>query len=77
MKLKEAEGKLWTVGTRTGSEAGRGRQVDWQQGSPKVIKTRQVEPVGGRGKILNLSWGDLLYESGGEVSRGGSSEEGW
>ncbi len=75
-KLKEAEGKLSTEGTRTGSEAGCGRRAGSEQRSPKVIKTRQVEPVGTRGKILYLTWGDLLHESGGEVSRGRSSGEG-
>src|SRR5260370_5654894 len=75
-KLKEAEGKLSTEGTRTGSEARGGRRAGSEQRSPKVIKTRQVEPVGTRGKILNLTWGDLLHESGGEVSSGRSSGEG-
>ncbi len=75
-KLKEAEGKLSTEGTRTGSEAGCGRQAGAEQRSPKVIKTHQVEPVGTRGKILYFTWGDLFHESGGEVSRGRSSGEG-
>ena len=38
-------------------------------------ETHQVEPDGARGKILHLTWGDLLRESGGEVSRRHSSEE--
>ncbi len=75
-KLKEAEGKLSTEGTRTGSEAGCGRRAGSEQRSPRVIKTHQVEPVGTRGKILYLTWGDLLHESEGEVSRGRSSGEG-
>ena len=74
-KPKEAGGKLSTVGTRTGSEAGCGRQAGPEQRSPKVIKTHQVEPGGTREEILYLTWGDLLQESGGEVSRGRSSEE--
>ena len=75
-KPKEAEGKLSTVGTRTVSEAGCGRQAASEQRSPKVIKTHQVEAVGTREEILHLTWGDLLGESRGEVSRGRSSEEG-
>ena len=75
-KLKEADSKLSTVGTRTGSEAGCGRQAGWQQRSPKVIKTHQVEPGGTRGQILHLTWGDLRRENAEEVSRGRSSREG-
>ncbi len=71
-KPKEAEGKLSTVGTRTGSEAGCGRRAGSEQRSPKVIKTHQVEPGGARGQILHLTWGDLPGESRGEVSRGRS-----
>ena len=40
------------------------------------IKARQVEPVGPLGKILHLTRGGLRSESGGEVSRSQSSEEG-
>ena len=75
-KPKEAGGKLSTEGTRTGSEAGCGRQAGSEQRSPKVIKTHQVEPVGTRGQILRFTWGDLSGESRREVSRGRSSEEG-
>ena len=75
-KLKEAEGKPSTVGTRTGSEAGCGRQAGSEQRSPKVIKTHQVEPDGAGEQILYLTWGDLDGESRREVSRGRSSEEG-
>ena len=74
-KLKEAASKLSTVGTRTGSEAGCGRQAGWEQRSPMIIKTHQVEPDGARESILHLTWGDLFRESGGEVSRGRSSGE--
>src|ERR1017187_9366168 len=74
-KPKEAGGKLSTVGTRTGSEAGCGRQAGPEQRSPKVIKTHQVEPDGAREQSLHLTWGDLLGESRGEVSRGRMSEE--
>ena len=74
-KPKEAGGKLSTVGTRTGSEAGCGRQAGPEQRSPKVIKTHQVEPDGAREQSLHLTWGDLLGESRGEVSRGRISEE--
>jgi hypothetical protein len=74
-KLKEAAGKLSTVGTQTGSEAGCGRQTGWQQRSPKVIQTHPVEPVGARGQILHLTWGDLPRESAEEVTRSRSSEE--
>jgi hypothetical protein len=58
-----------------GSEAGCGRQAGWEQRSPKVIKTHQVEPDGTGGQILHLTWGDLLRESAEEVIRGHSSEE--
>jgi len=75
VKLEEAESKLSTVGIRIGSEAGCGRQAGWEQRSPTVIKTHQVEPGGTRGQILYLTWGDLLGESLGEVSRGRISEE--
>src|ERR1039457_5509248 len=75
-KPKEAGGKLSTVGTRTGSEAGGGRQAGPEQRSPKVIKAHQVEPDGAREQSLHLTWGDLLGESRGEVSRGRISEEG-
>ncbi|HEY1254742.1 MAG TPA: hypothetical protein VGF01_08180 [Terracidiphilus sp.] len=64
MKLKEAVSKLSTAGTRNGSEAGCGRQAGWEQQSPKVIKTHQVEPGGAREQILHLTWGDLCHESG-------------
>ena len=74
-KLKEADSKLSTVGTRTGSEAGCGRRAGWEQRSPIVIQTHQVEPGGARGQIQHLTRGDLLGESRGEVSRGRSSEE--
>jgi hypothetical protein len=75
VKLKEARSKLSTVDKRTGSEAGCGRQAGWEQRSPKVIKTHQVEPDGARGQILHLTWGDLFRESGREDSRSRSSEE--
>ena len=55
---------------------GAGGKLAGEQRSPKVIKTHQVEPGGARGQILHLTWGDLFRESGGEVSRGRSSEEG-
>ncbi len=54
-EAEKAGSKLSTVGTRTGSEAGCGRQTGWQQRSPKVIKTHQVEPGGTRGQILFLA----------------------
>jgi hypothetical protein len=54
VKLKEARSKPSTAGIRIGSEAGCGRQAGWEQRSPKVIKTHQVEPDGARGKILTL-----------------------
>ena len=75
-KLKEAAGKLSTAGTRTGSEAGCGRRAGWQQRSPKLIKSHQVEPGGARGKMQHLTWGELRSENSGAVSRGRSSEEG-
>jgi hypothetical protein len=75
VKLKEAGSKLSTAGTRIGSEAGCVRPAGWQQRSPKSIKTHQVEPGGPRGKILHLTWGELLGEGPGAVSRGRSSEE--
>src|SRR5450755_3251900 len=74
-KPKEAAGKLSTAGTRTGSEAGCGRQAGSEQRSPKVIKTHQVEPGGTRRRILHLTWGGLRQESAEEVSRSHSSEE--
>jgi len=75
VKLKEARSKLPTVRTEIGSEAGCGRQAGWEQRSPKVIKTHQVEPGGTGGQILYLTWGDLACESAEEVIRGRSSEE--
>ncbi len=43
--------------------------------SNRYRKTHQVE-LGGTGrKFWRLTWGDLRYESAGEVSRGRSSEE--
>jgi hypothetical protein len=66
-KLKEAEGKPSTVGTRTGSEAGCGRQAGSEQRSPKVIKTYQVEPDGARGQILHLP-GEISSVRGEEKS---------
>ena len=75
MKLKEAESELPTVRTETGSEAGCGRRVGWEQRSPKVIKTHQVEPDGAEAQILYFTRGDLLRESGREVIRSRSSEE--
>jgi hypothetical protein len=76
VKLKEADSKLSTVGTRTGIEAAV-RAASWLgTAKPKVIKTHQVESGGARGQILYLTWGDLFRESGREVSRGRSSEEG-
>ena len=54
VKLKEADSKPSTVGTRTGSEAKCGRRAGEEQRSPKIIKTQRVEPDGARGKILHL-----------------------
>ena len=76
VKLKEADSKPSTVGTRTGSEAKCGRRAGEEQRSPKIIQTQRVEPDGARGKILHLTWGDLGGENRREVSRGRSSEEG-
>jgi hypothetical protein len=73
VKLKEAVGKPSTERTEIGSEAGRGRRAGWDQRSPKTTKTRQVEPVGTRGKNQHLTRGDLSGESRGEVSRSRSS----
>jgi hypothetical protein len=75
-KLKEAGNKPSTAGTRTGIEAGCGRQAGWEQRSPNFIKTHQVESGGARGQILHLTRGDLRRESEGGVSRSRSSEEG-
>ncbi len=44
---------------------GCGRQAGWEQRSPQVIKTHQVEPVGARGKILHLTF---FRFSAGEIS---------
>ncbi len=66
MKLKEARSKLSTAGTRTDSEAGCGRQAGWEQRSPKLIKTHQVEPDGTRGQSLHLP---------GEISSAGAEEK--
>jgi len=52
--MKEGEGKLATVGTRTGREAGCGRRACEQTRSPKLIKTQHVEPDGMRGKFRFL-----------------------
>jgi len=54
MWLKEVEGGASTVGTRTGREAGRGRQACEQTRSPKSIKTRQLEPDGTDLELLAL-----------------------
>lgn len=45
-KLKEAEGKATTVGTRTGSEAGRGGELANDSETRRPSKARQVEPDG-------------------------------
>ena len=54
MWLKEAEGKLATIGKRTVREAGNGRRACWQTRSPNLIKTLQVETDGARGKFKSL-----------------------
>src|SRR4051794_15635458 len=66
-KPKEAESKLSTEGTRTGSEAGCGRQAGSEQRSPKVIKTHQVEPVGTREQTCTLP-GEISSARAGEKS---------
>jgi hypothetical protein len=54
---------------------GAGGKLALNSEAQKSVKTHQVEPDGARGQILHLTWGDLLGESRGEVSRGRSSEE--
>ena len=54
---------------------GAGGKLASNSEAQKSSETRWVEPDGARGEILDLTWGDLLRESGGEVSRGRSSEE--
>jgi hypothetical protein len=54
---------------------GAGGELALNSEAQKVIKAHQVEPGGAREQIPHLTWGDLLPERGGEVSRGRSSEE--
>ena len=54
MKRKEAGSKPSTVGTPTGSEAEVRAASWWEQQSPIVIQTHQVEPDGAREQILSL-----------------------
>ena len=72
VKLKEADSKLSGRGALW---AGRPGQLAGNSEAQKSSETHQVEPGGARGKILHLTWGDLLRESGEEVSRRRSSEE--
>ena len=66
-KLKEAEGKLWTEGTRTGSEAGCGRRAGSEQRSPNVIKTHPVEPTARGDRFCTLP-GEISPVRAGEKS---------
>ena len=77
LSRKKAVAKVTTAGTRTGREAGRGAMsVLGNAKSDRHRKTRQVEPGGtGLNGFMHLTRGGLPRESGGEVSRGRSSEE--
>ena len=72
----ESRSRLPTVGTRTGSEAGCGRQAGAEQLSPKVIKAHMGRARRPEGTDSAPYLGDLPEAIGGEVSRGRSSEEG-
>jgi len=74
-KPKEAEGKLSTVGNELAVRPGAGGKLALNSEAQRSPKTHQVEPDGAREEILHLTWGDLVGESRGEVSRGRSSEE--
>jgi len=54
---------------------GAGGELAGNNEAQKSSETHLVEPGGAKGKILDLTWGDLLGESGGEVSKRRSSEE--
>jgi len=84
VKLKEADSKpsgrgaLWAGRPEEHEPAvrpGAGGKLAGNSEAQKSSETHQVEPDGTRGKILHLTWGDLLRESGEEVSRRRSSEE--
>jgi len=75
-RLKEVRSKGTTVGTRT-HQRGSARAMS-MLGNAKSNNHRQTRNVEGDGpgrKCMYLTWGDLLSESFGEVSRGRSSEE--
>jgi hypothetical protein len=75
-KLKEAEGKPTTAGTRTDREACHGRRACKETQSPKAVKeTWRVESGGASGKIAHLTRGDPARESERGVSRGHSSDD--
>ena len=76
-QLKEGRSQGTTVGRRTGREAAmRAMSVRENAKSKSHRKTHQVEPDGTESKMfMHLTRGDLRWESGGEVSRGRSSEE--
>ena len=77
LSTKEVWSKGTTVGTRTGSEAERrAMSVRESAKSNSHRKTHLVEPDGTGREFMHLTRGDLHRESGGEVSRGRSSEEG-
>jgi len=73
---KEVCSKGTAVGKQT-EQRGRARAMSvlGNAKSNKHRKTRPVEPGGTGRKFMQLTRGDLRRESGGEVSRGRSSEE--
>jgi len=74
-KPKAAAGQPTTAGTRTASEAGRGRQAGEEQRSPTLSKTRTVEADGTLGQFRQLTRGDSRVRSGRGVSSGRRSAE--
>ena len=74
----EGSGKQTFDRRNTNRQRGRVRAVS----VPATVKpespseTCEVEPDGVKGKNQRLTWGELLRESEGEVSRSHSSEEG-
>src|SRR5260370_28610377 len=80
VKLKEADSKPSTVGTRTGSETWCGRQAGWEQRSPKGAQTenRMSGSVGGWRGAIPATRNDQFYgrRVTGELLRGAPSP-GW
>jgi len=63
VKLKEARSKPSTVENEPAVRLGAGGKLAGNSEAQKSSETHQVELDGARGKILHLTWGDLLGES--------------